>query len=84
MEGETLYPLNKLKDVYSNIYEEARSKYKGREAVMRHKIPYLNCLWNDVLHLTVVHPQKLKDALGTDNNFVKEGCMVEIEAVAIK
>ncbi|MEZ4114190.1 MAG: hypothetical protein R3B65_01945 [Candidatus Paceibacterota bacterium] len=27
------------------------------------KIPKLNCLWNDVIHMTAVHPSDLKNSL---------------------
>ncbi|MEX2369088.1 MAG: hypothetical protein WD552_01690 [Candidatus Paceibacterota bacterium] len=69
MQGTVLYPLNELKDVYPDIYEEAKSKYKGREAVMQQHIPFLDCLWNDVLHLTAVHPKDIKEALGAERKF---------------
>lgn len=69
MQGEALYPLNELKNVYPDRYEVEKSKYEGREAVMRQRIPFLNCLWNDVLHLTAVHPRDIKEALSTERNF---------------
>ena len=69
MKGDVLYPLNELKDIHPAIYEEAKSKYKGREMVMEQHIPFLNCLWNDVLHLTAVHPNDIKKALGSERNY---------------
>lgn len=62
MQGNVLYPLNQLKDIYQKVYEEAVKKYKGREFVREQRIPPLNCLWNDVLHLTAVHPSDLRKA----------------------
>lgn len=69
MAGDVLYPLNELKEVHPEIYEEQKDKYEGREFVMDREISYLNCLWNDVLHLTAVHPRAIKEALGSDKTF---------------
>jgi len=63
MKGTILYPLNQLKDTEPEIYDEHVQKYVGRERLLTRTIPYLNCLWNDVLHLTAVHPVKVKDAM---------------------
>jgi len=64
MKGKILFPLNKLKLKYPSIYKLAIKKYHGRKLVQKIRIPTLNnCLWNDVIHLTAVHPKKLKDAL---------------------
>jgi hypothetical protein len=52
-----LYPLNQLKSIYPEVYAENVKKYEGREHVLETRIPApLNCLWNDVLHFTAVHP----------------------------
>lgn len=59
MRGSVLYPLNQLKNVYPDIYEREAAKYKGREHVMGFQIPTLDCLWNDVLFLMVVHPSDI-------------------------
>ena len=44
-------------------YFDKAKKYEGREQVMQQVIPILNCLWNDVLHFSAVHPKELKSAL---------------------
>ncbi len=62
-QGNVLYPLNQLKDIFPVLYEKAASKYKGREMIMQQQIPRLNCLWNDVLHFSPVHPEKVMNAL---------------------
>lgn len=62
MEGAVLYPLNQLKDRLPALYQEKVRKYDGREHVMETRIPYLDCLWNDVLHFTAVPPQEIKKA----------------------
>lgn len=63
MRGNVLYPLNRLKEIYPETYEKQAVKYAGRDHVMRQSIPRLDCLWNDALHLTAVHPQDVKNAL---------------------
>lgn len=63
MKGDILYPLNQLKDIDKEVYEQQASKYHGREFVMSWKIPTLNCLWNDVLHFSPVHPKEVKKEL---------------------
>lgn len=71
-QGNTLYPLNVLKEKLPNVYESEVKKYKGRESLLEIKIPPLNCLWNDVLHLTAVYPSEIKKALveaGREDDF---------------
>lgn len=63
LRGTTLYPLNRLKAVFPDLYECERAKYAGREAVMAQIIPQLDCLWNDVLHLSPVHPSLIRDGI---------------------
>ena len=63
MKGNLLYPLNELKNKYPKIYKEQIKKYKNREQLLKVKIPILNCLWNDVVHLTAVNPKKISKAL---------------------
>ena len=59
LEGNILYPLNELKTLKPHIYEKAVRKYKGREILLTRKVPILDCLWNDVLHFSPVHPAKI-------------------------
>ena len=63
MQGNILYPLNTLKDAHPEVYTKAASKYEGREQIMKLRIPSLDCLWNDVLHFSAVHPSEIKKAL---------------------
>ncbi len=60
MTGTILYPLNVLKETQPEIYVEHVKKYEGREILLTSEVPPLNCLWNDVIHLTAVSPQELK------------------------
>ncbi|MBI4023285.1 hypothetical protein HY375_03930 [Candidatus Berkelbacteria bacterium] len=63
MVGTVLYPLNELKSRYPDIYAKRVQKYQGREWLLTARIPRLNCLWNDVLHLAPIHPQLVTNAL---------------------
>ncbi len=63
MSGNILYPLNVMEKINPEIYEAAVKKYQGREYLLQEIIPFLNCLWNDVLHFSAVHPTKIKEAL---------------------
>ena len=56
MIGTVLYPLNELARVDRSAWERERAKYAGREQVLALRVPPLRCLWNDVLHLSPVHP----------------------------
>lgn len=62
--GITLYPLNQLKDIYPDLYLELNQNYATRRDIAALRIPPLgDCLWNDVLHFSPVHPSRLKAAL---------------------
>jgi hypothetical protein len=69
MVGETLYPLNRLAQIDARAAAEESRKYDGRRHLMEIRLPILDCLWNDVLHLSPVHPTKIKDAL------IETGCL---------
>jgi hypothetical protein len=62
LRGETLYPLNQLESLDPALYERERGKYKGREAVLEFRIPAIDLLWNDTLHLSIIHPYHLAAA----------------------
>jgi len=64
LHGPTLYPLNQLRAVFPDLAAAQDAKYVGRGALCMRAIPHLNCLWNDVLMLSPVHPSKLRAALG--------------------
>ena len=61
--GGILYPLNQLQTILPSIYEKQIAKYQGREWVMQQTVPILNCFWNDVVHLSLVHPSQIVDGL---------------------
>ena len=58
MLGNTLYPLNTLKEISKDTYayEFHVAKYTHRKSLMEIKIPVLNCLWNDVVHCSPIDP----------------------------
>lgn len=55
--GDTIYPLNLLKDIYPEIYSFETKKYIGREKLMEVRNPILSCLWNDVIQFTCLDPR---------------------------
>ena len=61
--GDKLYPLNAIKTVFPPIYESSIKKYEGREWILDMKIPPLNCLWNDVIHTSLMHPSLIYKTL---------------------
>lgn len=63
IEGDTLYPLNVLREKYPEVYEREVGKYVGREHVTKIHIPYFDCEWSDVLHMGAIKPHDLKGAL---------------------
>ena len=65
MQGTILYPLNELKSIYPDVYQTEVQKYEGREHIPTQTVFFLNCLWNDVLHLSALHPSEITKAYAT-------------------
>lgn len=63
LKGKVLYPLNILKRKRPKIYRYEVKRYKSRKKVLKKRIPVFNCLWNDVLHFTPIHPSKIRKEL---------------------
>jgi len=63
MLGTVLHPLNELARVDRSAWERERAKYAGREQVLELRVTPLDCLWNDVLHLSPVHPEDIAAGL---------------------
>ena len=63
--GDTLYPLNTLRDALPQIYAQQIKKFRGQDALTNRTIPTLNCQWNDTLHLSPVHPAQIREAIKT-------------------
>ena len=54
MQGNILYPLNRLKVLFPEIYETENAKYNGREKTREIYIEPLRCYWGDVVFLCPV------------------------------
>lgn len=66
MKGNQLIPLNQLREYYPELYEQYIVKYTDhpkRSKLLTRKIDLLDCLWNDVVHFTPIHPSKIFKAL---------------------
>lgn len=63
LQGDTLYPLKQLKEVNAALYEEAIKKYDDRKELLTRYVKVLDCYWGDVIFLSPIHPQDIKDAI---------------------
>jgi len=61
LSGTILKPLNQLRITNPDLYAAKVTMYKDREFLLERKIPLLDCLWNDVLHLSPIPPTTWKD-----------------------
>ena len=57
MSGSKLFPLNTLRELHPQAAELHLKKYENRPKLLEQRIPPLDCLWNDVIHLAPIHPQ---------------------------
>lgn len=77
LRGKVLYPLNRLERVYPDLYLELQQNYASRRDIAALRVPPLgNCLWNDVLHLSPVHPSRLQAALADAGHHLPEAWRV--------
>jgi len=81
--GTVLYPLNELALVDRTAWERERAKYEGREHVLGVRVPPLECLWNDVLHLSPVHPEDIAAELRAVGLEPLRRRFFELDAVAL-
>ncbi|SDH95101.1 hypothetical protein SAMN04487975_11051 [Planococcus glaciei] len=66
MMGNRLIPLNQLKSINEELYEEYKQKYfnhPDRPKLLERSVPKLDCLWNDVLHFLPLHPYHIYQGL---------------------
>lgn len=63
LSGKYLCPLNELRSLLPEVYAREVQKYEGREGVLSQRVSNLNCLWNDVLHFSPLHPRLVGEAL---------------------
>ena len=80
--GDALYPLNRLKDAQPELYAEHARKYQGRDRLLSRRVPLLDCLWNDVLHFSPVHPEQIRDGLRAAGHEWKPRRWFEVDPAA--
>ena len=80
--GNVLYPLNALRGIAADLYDRQRAKYAGREEILRQRVPALNCLWNDVLHFSPVHPARVAELARAHDLLWSEAEWFEVDPVA--
>jgi hypothetical protein len=61
--GNVLHPLNVLRQLEPEIAAREIKKYEGREQLLEARVPPLDCLWNDVIHCSPVHPKLILGAM---------------------
>jgi hypothetical protein len=61
--GVTIHPLNILRNLEPEIAAQEIKKYEGREQLLEARVPPLDCLWNDVIHCSPVHPKLILGAM---------------------
>ncbi len=83
MIGSTLIPLNQLGDLHPEAYKAHAKKYQGRERLLKKQIQTLDCLWNDVLHLSPINPNLIIDTLREMNLLEYSGLKGTWEAYKI-
>jgi len=60
-----------IRDKIPEIYDLHNSKYVGREDLTKLYIPQLDCLWNDVLFMTPIHPQEHQNVYDKFNYYAR-------------
>jgi hypothetical protein len=63
LKGNILHPLNKLKKLDIDTFNQAIKKYEGREHLLSRKVPLLNVLWNDVVFFSSINPNIIVNSL---------------------
>jgi hypothetical protein len=84
LRGHWLLPLSQLKLVHPDLIGQAIEKYRGRENLMKVKIPLLDCLWNDVVFFSPISPEHLKRALQSAGVPTRPRTWLKIPVSALK
>jgi hypothetical protein len=66
MQGDMLYPLNGLRELYPALYQREIAKYRdhpSRYDLPQLFVPKLNCLWSDVVFCSPIHPYLIYEEL---------------------
>lgn len=61
--GSILYPFNQLREALPDVYLEQATKFRGHDDLLQYQIPVLDCYWNDLLHLSAIHPAQIRGAM---------------------
>ncbi len=61
MQGSELITLNQMFIDNPALHQKYLEKYKGREEILKRRVPLLDCSWNDVVQLLPLNPRKLFD-----------------------
>lgn len=77
--GPILYPFNQLEAMLPDVYAEQATKYRGREELLQYRIPSLGCYWNDLLHLSAIHPAQIRGAMEASGMIWKSNQWFEID-----
>lgn len=80
----TLYPLNELRKVHPEVYEDLINKYKNREELLRQKVYPLGCLWNDVLHFSPVDPREIRKLWNENGLHLEPMRFYQVDASVLK
>lgn len=83
--GDRLMALSELRGISPLTYAAQARKYAGREIVTARHIPQLGCFWNDVLHLSPVHPEQIRDAMRSAGHtwMVKRWAVIDAERAGL-
>ncbi len=85
MDGDVVFPLNTMEKMFPDIFAKEVQKYHGREVLREREICTLGCLWNDVIHMTPVHPKEVRRHLrecGVRADFAGQFIKVDIDCLA--
>ncbi|MFM9890414.1 MAG: hypothetical protein ACKVOE_07250 [Rickettsiales bacterium] len=63
MDGNLLWPLKALHEIKPELAARYQAKYKGREHIAQLHVPVLDCLWDEVIFLSPIHPQLFNRAM---------------------
>ncbi len=63
MVGNIIYPMSELMEIHPDLFMARQKHHEFQPRVLEGSIPRLGCFWNDTLHFTALHPQKIAEAL---------------------
>lgn len=66
LRGNHLVPLNGQRELWPDLFLRYSEKYFYRTSIMKNVIPRLDCLWNDVIHMSLVHPGVLRSIIAEE------------------